>query len=79
MRLYGRLLGYARPYWRGFAIAAACMVVTAATETAFPAMMKPLLDSGFQGSDNFQVWWVPAAVLLIFLLRGISTFCSNTP
>lgn len=77
MRLYGRLLGYARPYWKGFAIAAACMVVTAATETAFPAMMKPLLDSGFQGSGSFQVWWVPVAVLLIFVLRGASTFCSS--
>jgi subfamily B ATP-binding cassette protein MsbA len=77
MRLYGRLLGYARPYWKGFAIAAACMVVTAATETAFPAMMKPLLDSGFQGSGSFQVWWVPVAVLLIFLVRGASTFFSS--
>lgn len=77
MRLYGRLLGYARPYWKGFAIAAACMVVTAATETAFPAMMKPLLDNGFQGSGSFQVWWVPLAVLLIFLVRGASTFFSS--
>lgn len=77
MRLYGRLLGYARPYWKGFAVAAACMVVTAATETAFPAMMKPLLDSGFQGSGSFQVWWVPVAVLLIFLVRGASTFFSS--
>ncbi|MBU3721215.1 MAG: lipid A export permease/ATP-binding protein MsbA [Burkholderiaceae bacterium] len=75
-RLYGRLLSYAKPYWPGFAFAALAMLVTAATETAFPALLKPLLDNGFAGASAFQVWWVPTAVLLIFLLRGVSTFLS---
>jgi subfamily B ATP-binding cassette protein MsbA len=52
------------------------MLVTAATETAFPALLKPLLDNGFAGASSFQVWWVPTAVLTIFLLRGTSTFLS---
>jgi len=75
-RLYGRLLSYAKPYWPGFAFAALAMLVTAGTETAFPALLKPLLDNGFAGASAFQVWWVPTAVLLIFLLRGVSTFLS---
>ena len=75
-RLYGRLLSYAKPYWPGFALAALAMLVTAATETAFPALLKPLLDNGFAGASSFQVWWVPTAVLLIFLLRGTATFFS---
>jgi subfamily B ATP-binding cassette protein MsbA len=75
-RLYGRLLSYAKPYWPGFALAALAMLVTAATETAFPALLKPLLDNGFAGANSFQVWWVPTAVLTIFLLRGTSTFLS---
>jgi len=75
-RLYGRLLSYAKPYWPGFALAALAMLVTAATETAFPALLKPLLDNGFAGASSFQVWWVPTAVLMIFLLRGTSTFLS---
>ena len=70
-RLYGRLLSYAKPYWPGFAFAALAMLVTAGTETAFPALLKPLLDNGFAGASAFQVWWVPTAVLLIFLLRGV--------
>ncbi len=77
VRLYGRLLAYARPYWTGFVVAALCMVLIAATETAFPAMMKPLLDKGFQGADSFQVWWVPVAVLLIFGVRGIASFFAS--
>ncbi len=75
-KLYMRLLSYAKPYWGGFAIAALCMLVTAATETAFPALMKPVLDKGFQPGSNFQVWWVPVGVLLIFVFRGVSTFFS---
>jgi len=75
--LFRRLLGYAGKYWIGFACAVVAMVVTAATETAFPALMKPLLDNGFQGSESFPIWWVPAAVLIIFITRGISTFVST--
>lgn len=75
-RLYQRLLSYAKPYWPGFVFAALAMMVTAATETAFPALLKPLLDNGFAGASSFQVWWVPTAVLLIFIFRGLSTFLS---
>lgn len=53
------------------------MAVTAATETAFPAMMKPLLDKGFGGATSFQVWWVPTAVLLIFITRGAASFVAQ--
>lgn len=67
-------MSYSWVYWPGFLVAFVGMVVTAVTETTFPAMMKPLLDKGFQGVSSFQVWWVPTAVLLIFLVRGIANF-----
>jgi len=75
--LFKRLLGYSFRYWIGFAVAIVAMVVTAITETAFPAMMKPLMDKGFQGAATFQIWWVPVAVLLIFITRGLATFLST--
>ena len=75
--LFRRLLGYSGRYWLGFLTAVAAMVVTAATETAFPALMKPLLDSGFSTVDSFPLWWVPAVVLGIFIIRGASTFVST--
>jgi subfamily B ATP-binding cassette protein MsbA len=36
--------------------------------------MKPLLDKGFQGVTSFQIWWVPTAVLLIFVSRGVASY-----
>ena len=53
------------------------MGITAATETAFPAMMKPLLDKGFQPNSNFQIWWAPIIVMLIFLTRGLANFIAG--
>jgi len=47
LQLYLRLLRYVKPYWAPFALSIAAMVVTALTEPAFPALLKPLLDGSF--------------------------------
>ena len=75
--IYRRLMGYTRPYLRGFALAIVGMVVAASTEPLFPALMKPLLDQGFVEKSGLQLWYVPASIILIFLVRGVATFTSN--
>ena len=39
--------------------------------------MQPLLDGTFMEKDPETIRWAPAALLLIFLLRGISSFLSS--
>jgi ATP-binding cassette, subfamily B, bacterial MsbA len=53
------------------------MSITAATETAFPALMKQLMDKGFQGVSTFPLWWVPVVILTIFVVRGLATFVAT--
>ncbi len=77
LQTWARLLGWVKPYWRGFAAALLAMVVAAATEPLFPALMKPLLDQGFVERSAFPLWWVPAAIIGIFVVRGIATFCAS--
>jgi len=77
LAIYRRLMGYTRPYLRGFALAIAGLVVAAATEPLFPALMKPLLDQGFVEKTGIEVWFVPTAIIGIFVVRGIATFTSN--
>lgn len=77
LRIWLRLLGWVRPFWRGFALALVAMVVAAATEPLFPALMKPLLDRGFVARSDFPFWWVPAAIIGIFVVRGCATFCAQ--
>ena len=47
------------------------LLLAGLTEAAFPALIKPLIDNGFVGTTEFQVWLVPAAILGIFLFRGV--------
>jgi len=75
--LYLRLLGYVRPYWKMFALAVLGMVLTAATEPLFPAVMKPLLDGSFVSRDPDIAFLMPFALVGIFLLRGVLTFISS--
>jgi len=75
--IYARLLTYLRPYWKAFALAVIGMVAIAATEPAFPALMKYLLDQGFKTEDPRMVWLIPLGIILLFVVRGIFTFCTS--
>ena len=72
-----RLFRMVLPYKGRLALAFFGMIVTAATEPMFPAVMKILLDKGFVGKPTFGLWMVPVAVIGIFVLRGISTFATS--
>jgi ATP-binding cassette, subfamily B, bacterial MsbA len=47
--------------------------VGSATEPAIPALMKPLLDSGFD-RGTLELWQIPAVLLLLFGVRGFAGF-----
>jgi len=72
-----RLILMLAPYKGRLALALLGMVLTATTEPALAAMMKILLDKGFSGKPTFSLWAVPAFVVGIFLLRGVSTFLTT--
>ena len=75
--LYLRLLGYVRPFWKPFALSVVGMVLTAATEPMFPALMKPLLDGSFVNKESSALVWVPLAIIGLFLLRGVLTYFTS--
>jgi len=76
--LYARLLAYVRPHAGVFAVAVLGMIAAAATEPLFPALLKPLLDRGFAaGSPSLPPIVFAAAIVGIFVLRGLLTFTSS--
>jgi subfamily B ATP-binding cassette protein MsbA len=77
MTPYRRLLSYSFEQWPLLVAAVAGMVVSAATEPAFAALMKPLLDGSFVDRDPETILWVPILLLVIFLARGLSNFVTN--
>ena len=75
--LYLRLLRYVVPYWRMFAMSIGAMVVSAATEPALPAMMKPWLDGTFVDKDRTLTTLAPIAIVALVFLRGLSGYVSQ--
>jgi ATP-binding cassette, subfamily B, bacterial MsbA len=75
--LYLRLLRYLRQYWRVFIASLVAMSVAAATEPAFVALMKPLVDQGFVEKNLESVNWVPMAIVGLFVVRGIASFANE--
>ncbi len=69
-----------RPYFansRGVVtVAVVATVVGASTEPLIPAMLKPLLDQGFQ-AGQLALWKVPVVILLLFGVRGLSGFIAQ--
>src|SRR3569623_985584 len=63
----------ARRYWLNVLLSTA---VGAATEPAMPALLKPLLDSGFKQSA-FPMWAVPVALLGLMAIRGTASFITD--
>jgi len=73
-QLYLRLLRYVKPYWVPFALSIVGMVLTAATEPVFPALLKPLLDGSFVQKEGGLLAWLPALIVAVFLVRGFASY-----
>jgi subfamily B ATP-binding cassette protein MsbA len=68
------LFGASRGTWL---LAAAATVLAATTEPMIPALLKPLIDHGFQSNGRVTLWHVPALLLLVFGLRAAAGFISQ--
>jgi subfamily B ATP-binding cassette protein MsbA len=68
------------PYFRGAGWSLPAMIVAtvtaALTEPVIPALMKPLLDHGFQGG-SLNLWIVPVALMGLFAIRGVAGFVAQ--
>jgi len=71
-----RFFPYIHEVRRFWLVVLVATIVVAATEPAVPALLKPLLDRGFARRD-FNPWWVPAWLLLVFGVRGLAGFIAD--
>ncbi|MFM0035231.1 lipid A export permease/ATP-binding protein MsbA [Paraburkholderia strydomiana] len=76
--VFRRLWPYIKPLLWVVVGAIVAMAVSAGTDAAIPALLKPLLDKGFgaHASDNAK-WFVPGAVIGLALVRGVSQYASG--
>jgi len=75
--IYRRLLGYAYPYRLYFVVASIGMAVEAGADTAFAALMKPMLDGSFVNKDPLWIGLIPWIIVSLFTMRGLAGFTSG--
>ncbi len=76
LHLYLRLLRYVRPYWWAFAIAVVGMVVVAGGDLVMAWLVIPIIQN-FQNPDPEKSRWLPLAVILVFVFRGVGSYVSE--
>ena len=77
VKTYRRLLTYIKPYNGTFIIAIIGMVCYAATDAAFAALIKPLLNENFVNRDPEWLVLTPVLLFLVFSARSIGGFLST--
>ena len=71
-----RLLPYFGVLKGTWALVAMSAIVGALTEPLIPALLKPLLDEGFQ-QGSLDIWLVPASLLSLFAVRGLAGYVAQ--
>ena len=77
LQLYGRLILTIRPYRSVVALSVLAMVIAAALEPVLPALLKPLVDQNLIAKNTETQWWVPVALVLSFLAKGVAEYVAN--
>jgi subfamily B ATP-binding cassette protein MsbA len=76
LSIYLRLLAYARPHWPMFLLGVLGMVMFAAVDTGFAFLVKKFLDGAFVERDSRMLVYVPAGIVVLFLVRGVGDYLS---
>ena len=76
-RLYRRLFEYAWPHKGVFLLSVLGAVMLSATAAGFAALMKPLMDEGFVARRPDIILYIPLALVVLFVFRGIGNFLSQ--
>jgi ATP-binding cassette, subfamily B, bacterial MsbA len=74
---YRRLLGYAARHWPIASLAIVGMVFDAGVATAFTRLIQPMLDDLFITRDERMIFWMPIAIMVLFVVRGGATFATD--
>ncbi|MDP9198869.1 MAG: lipid A export permease/ATP-binding protein MsbA [Pseudomonadota bacterium] len=76
LRIYLRLLAYAKPHWAMFLLGVVGMVLFAAVDTGLAWLVKQFLDGAFVDRDSSVLVLVPVGIIVLFAARGVGDYLS---
>jgi subfamily B ATP-binding cassette protein MsbA len=74
MDIFKRLLQLARPHASKFMLAMLCMLVVGAMTSSLAFLVKPALDEIFLKKNDEMLIWIPIAVIVIYLIKGLCSY-----
>jgi hypothetical protein len=77
LRIYLRLLAYAKPHWPMFLLGVFGMALFAAVDTGLAWLVKEFLDGAFVERDPQVLVMVPAGIIGLFAARGVGDYLST--
>jgi ATP-binding cassette, subfamily B, bacterial MsbA len=77
MEIYKRLLVYLRPYRMRLVWAAVFMLLSSAMISAQTYLVKPVIDKVIIGMDWELGRWVPLALIIVSILKGITWYARD--
>lgn len=77
IRTFKRLWPMISPFKAGLVVAAITLIFNALTDAALIQMLKPLLDEGFGKADISFLRMMSVVVVLLIVLRGVTSFIST--
>jgi subfamily B ATP-binding cassette protein MsbA len=77
VQIYKRLLKAALPYWWAFALGVLGNALIATSDGWITWYFKPLIEKGFIERDALFVKWIPAVIIVFFIVRGLAYFMAS--
>ena len=77
MEIYRRLLSYLKPYRMRLVWAAVFMLLSSAMISAQTYLVKPVIDKVIIGKDWELGRWVPLALILVSVLKGVTWYARD--
>jgi subfamily B ATP-binding cassette protein MsbA len=75
--VYRRVLGFAGRYRGLLWLALLGMLLEAAAGGAFTKLMQPLIDDTFVAGGDGPAYWMPLAIVGLFVIRGIAGYVAD--
>lgn len=74
MDIFKRLINMAGSHLPKFIVALFCMLVVGTTTASLAFLIKPAMDDIFLSKDAVTLKWLPIAVIVIYMLKGICSY-----
>ena len=74
MKIYLRLLAYAKPYILYMAASVLCMLILSGTSAGIAYLVKPAIDDVFVNTDFSMLYAIPILVIIAYIVKGLSEY-----